>query len=69
MLMIKPMGIAFGDIKHIIIDILFFEDYCVLFYIWVSKCPKYRQAFLITPLHGARYKTGKNAYQQQVVLC
>ena len=21
-----------------------------------------RQAFLITPLHGARYKTGKNAY-------
>ena len=24
-----------------------------------------RQAFLITPLHGARYKTGKNAYAKQ----
>ena len=25
-----------------------------------------RQAFLITPLHGARYKTGKNAYAKNV---
>ena len=24
-----------------------------------------RQAFLITPLHGARYKTGKNAYAKK----
>ena len=24
-----------------------------------------RQAFLITPLHGTRYKTGKNAYAKK----
>ena len=24
-----------------------------------------RQTFLITPLHGARYKTGKNAYAKK----
>ena len=24
-----------------------------------------QQAFLITPLHGARYKTGKNAYAKK----
>ena len=28
-----------------------------------------RQAFLITALHGARYKMGKNAYAKKVVLC
>ena len=39
---IKPMEIAFDDIKHIIIDILLVECHCVLFYIWVSECPKYR---------------------------
>ena len=36
----KPMEIAFGDIKHIIIDIVFVEYHCVLFHIWVSECPK-----------------------------
>ena len=38
----KPIEIAFGDIKHIIIDIVLVECNCVLFHIWVSKCPKYR---------------------------
>ena len=28
-----------------------------------------RQAFLITPLHDARYKTGKKRLRQKVVLC
>ena len=28
-----------------------------------------RQAFLITHLHGARYKTGKKRLRQKVVLC
>ena len=28
-----------------------------------------RQAFLITALHGARYKTGKKRLRQKVVLC
>ena len=39
---IKPMEIAFGDIKHIMIDSLLVEYHCVLFYIWVRECPKYR---------------------------
>ena len=36
---IKPMEIAFDDVKHIIIDILLIEYHCVLFYIWVNICP------------------------------
>ena len=28
-----------------------------------------RQAFLITPLHDARYKTGEKGLRQKVVLC
>ena len=39
---IKPMEIAFNDIKYIIINILHVECHCVLFNIWVSECPKYR---------------------------
>ena len=38
----KPMKIAFGDIKHITIDIVLIECHCVLFHIGVSECPKYR---------------------------
>ena len=34
------MEIAFGDIKHIIIDIVLVECHCVLFHIWVSECPQ-----------------------------
>ena len=38
----EPMEIAFGDIKHIIIDIVLVECHRVIFHIWVSECPKYR---------------------------
>ena len=37
----KPMEIAFDDIKHIMIEILLVENHCVLSYIRVSECPKY----------------------------
>ena len=40
--MIKPMEIAFDDIKPIIIDISLVECHCLLFYIWVDECPNYR---------------------------
>ena len=45
MAIIQTMEVAFDDIKHIIIDILLVECHCVLFYIWVSECPKYDFAF------------------------
>ena len=38
----KPMEIAFGDMKHIIVDIVLVECNCALFHIWVSECAKYR---------------------------
>ena len=38
----KPMEIAIDDINHTITDISLVECHCVLFYIWVSECPKYR---------------------------
>ena len=34
----------------------------VIFSLQASLAP---QAFLITPLHGARHKTGKNAYARK----
>ena len=42
MAIIKLMEVAFDDIKHIVINILLFECHCVLFYIYVIECPKYR---------------------------
>ena len=36
--------------------------YCLIFSRQASLA---RQAFLITALHGARYKTGKNAYAKK----
>ena len=37
--MIKPIEIAFDDVIN---DILLVECHCMLFYIWISECPKYR---------------------------
>ena len=36
-----------------------------VFYIFSRQASLARQAFLIAPLHGARYKTGKNAYAKK----
>ena len=39
------MEITFNDVKNILIGILLVECHCVLFYTWVSECPKYRYYF------------------------
>ena len=46
-------------------------ELCILI-IFSRQASLARQAFLITPLHGARYKTGKNAYAKKwcyVIIC
>ena len=42
------MEITFNDVKNILIGILLVECHCVLFYIWVSECPKFQY---ITHVH------------------
>ena len=40
-------------------------NYWAIYNIFSRQVSLARQAFLITPLHGARLKTGKNAYAEK----
>ena len=48
-----------------IIEVFFLLPFSGREFIFSRQASLARQAFLITPLHGARLKTGKNAYAKK----